>query len=56
MTQQVEALIAGTYHAGTNTRRGRRALLDDLLARSLKTPEFLIVDGTASLETALAAL
>src|SRR5512147_343381 len=27
MTKQVEALIAGTYLAGTNTRRVRRALL-----------------------------
>jgi hypothetical protein len=26
MTKQVEALIAGTYLAGTNTRRLRRAL------------------------------
>ena len=26
MTKQVEALIAGTYLAGTNTRRVRRAL------------------------------
>ena len=26
MTRQVEALIAGTYLAGTNTRRVRRAL------------------------------
>ncbi len=26
MTRQVEALIAGTYLAGTNTRRAKRAL------------------------------
>ena len=26
MTRQVEALIAGAYLAGTNTRRGKRAL------------------------------
>src|SRR3712207_387837 len=33
-----------------------RAVLDDLLARGLRTPEFLVVDGAAGLEKALAAL
>src|SRR3954447_24625151 len=33
-----------------------RAVLDDLTARGLRTPEFLIVDGAAGLERALAAL
>jgi putative transposase len=33
-----------------------RAVLDDLAARGLKTPEFLIADGAAGLEKALAAL
>src|SRR3954467_5844416 len=33
-----------------------RAGLDDLTARGLRTPEFLIVDGAAGLERALAAL
>jgi putative transposase len=33
-----------------------RAVLDDLVARGLKAPEFLIVDGAAGLEKALAAL
>ena len=32
------------------------AALDDLVARGLKTPEFLIIDGGAGLEKALAAL
>lgn len=31
-------------------------MLDDLVARRLRTPEFLIVDGAAGLEKALAAL
>ena len=31
-------------------------MLDDLVARGLRTPEFLIVDGAAGLEKALAAL
>ena len=33
-----------------------RALLDDLVARGLKMPEFLVVDSAAGLEKALAAL
>ncbi len=33
-----------------------RGRLDDLLARGLCTPEFLIIDGAAGLEKALAAL
>src|SRR5919199_844231 len=105
-TRQLEALIAGAYLAGTNTRRVQRALaalfrgavgkdvvsrawrkvkadwdawgrrdlagedivrlvldgtvvravLDDLVARGLRPPEFLITDGAAGLEKALAAL
>jgi len=122
MTRQVEALIAGAYLSGTNTRRVKRALaalfgglageevvrlildgtvvrvrldrkatnisllvvlgvrrdgqkvllavktmggeseaawrgvLDGLIAQGLRTPEFLITDGGAGLERALAAL
>jgi transposase-like protein len=33
-----------------------RAVLDDLIARGLRAPEFLIIDGAAGLERALAAL
>ena len=33
-----------------------RAVLDDLIARGLRTPEFLITDGAAGLERAFAAL
>jgi transposase-like protein len=33
-----------------------RAVLDDLVARGLRTPEFLVIDGAAGLEKALAAL
>ena len=36
MTRQVEALIAGTYLAGTNTRRVRRALAAILRGRSAR--------------------
>src|SRR5512132_1410815 len=41
---------------GGESEAAWRALLDDLVARGLKTPEFLIVDGAAGLEKALAAL
>ncbi|MBK8175131.1 MAG: transposase [Rhodospirillales bacterium] len=51
MTKQVEVLIAGT-----NICRVHRTLLGDLLARGLQTPEILITDGTAGLETVLPAL
>ena len=33
-----------------------RAVLDDLIARGLRTPEFLLIDGGAGLERALASL
>ena len=41
---------------GGESEAAWRTLLDDLVARGLKTPEFLIVDGAAGLEKALAAL
>ena len=41
---------------GGESEAAWRALLDDLVARGLKTPEFLIIDGAAGLEKALAAL
>src|SRR6476619_6807026 len=37
-------------------RARRRGVLDDLGARGLRSPEFLIIDGAAGLEKALAAL
>ena len=60
MTRQVEALIAGTYLAGTNTRRVRRALValfkgaigKDTVSRVWRR----VIDGGAGLEKALAAL
>jgi putative transposase len=84
-TLAADALIAGTYLAGTNTRRVRRALaapvredgqkvllaiksmgaesaeawravLDDLIKRGLRRPEFLIVDGAPGLDKAIAAV
>jgi len=41
---------------GGESEAAWRALPDDLVARGLKTPEFLIIDGAAGLEKALAAL
>src|SRR3954452_25295402 len=41
---------------GGESEAAWRALLDDLTARGLKTPEFVIVDGAPGLEKALAAL
>ena len=41
---------------GGESEAAWRAVLDDLLARGLRTPEFLITDGAAGLEKALAAL
>jgi len=41
---------------GGESEAAWRAVLDDLVARGLRTPECLIVDGAAGLEKALAAL
>src|SRR3954470_17562829 len=40
----------------TQSEAAWRAILDDLIARGLRTPEFVIVDGASGLEKALAAL
>jgi transposase-like protein len=41
---------------GGESEAAWRAVLDDLVARGLRAPEFLITDGAAGLEKALAAL
>src|SRR5215218_951064 len=41
---------------GGESEAAWRAVLDDLIARGLRTPAFLIMDGAAGLERALAAL
>jgi transposase-like protein len=41
---------------GGESEAAWRAVLDDLLARGMRPPEFLITDGAAGLEKALAAL
>ena len=47
---------AGGQDMGGESEAAWRALLDDLVARGLPTPELVIVDGAAGLEKALAAL
>src|SRR5512134_45302 len=51
-----QKVLLAVKNMGGESEAAWRALLDDLLARGLKTPEFLIVDGAAGLEKALAAL
>ena len=41
---------------GGETREAWRTVLDDIVGRGLRTPEFLIVDGGTGLEQALASL
>ena len=43
-------------NTGGESEAAWRSILDDLVARGLRTPEFLITDGAAGLERALAAL
>ena len=50
-----KVLLAIKNMAG-ETSEAWRAVLDDLVARGLRKPEFLIVDGGSGLEQALAAL
>jgi putative transposase len=51
-----QKILLAVKNMGGESEAAWRAVLDDLLARGLKTPEFLIVDGAAGLEKALAAL
>ena len=49
-------MLLAVRNMGGENEAAWRALLDDLVARGLKTPEFLIIDRAAGLEKALAAL
>ena len=51
-----QKLLLAVKNMGGESEAAWRVLLDDLVARGLKTPELLIVDGAAGLEKALAAL
>ncbi len=51
-----QKLLLAVRNMGGESEAAWRALLDDLVARGLRTPEFLITDGAPGLEKALAAL
>ena len=51
-----QKVLLAVRNMGGESEAAWRALLDDLTARGLQTPEFVIVDGAPGLEKALAAL
>ena len=51
-----QKVLLALRNMGGESEAAWRALLDDLVARGLATPELLIVDGAAGLENAIAAL
>jgi putative transposase len=51
-----QKVLLAAKNMGGETSEAWRAVLDDLIKRGLRKPEFLIVDGGTGLEQALAAL
>ena len=51
-----QKVLLAIKNIGGESEAAWRALLHDLVARSLKTPELVIVDGGSGLDKALAAL
>jgi len=51
-----QKLVLAVKNMGGESEAAWHGVLDDLIARGLRTPEFLITDGGAGLERALAAL
>lgn len=51
-----QKLLLAVKNMGGESEAAWRSILDDLVARGLRTPEFLITDGGAGMERALAAL
>jgi len=51
-----QKVLLAIKNMGGESEAAWRGILDDLIARDLRTPEFLITDGGAGLERALAAL
>ena len=51
-----QKMLLAVRNMGGESEAAWRAVLDDLIARGLRTPEFLVIDGAAGLEKALAAL
>ena len=51
-----QKVLLAARNMGGESEAAWRGVLDDLIARGLRTPDFLIIDGAAGLEKALAAL
>jgi putative transposase len=51
-----QKVLLAVKNMGGESEAAWRSVLDDLVSRGLQTPEFLITDGAAGLERALAAL
>jgi putative transposase len=51
-----QKVLLAARNMGGESEAAWRGVLDDLIARGLRTPQFLIVDGAAGLDKALAAL
>lgn len=51
-----QKIVLAVRNMGGESEAAWRALLDDLVTRGLSAPELLIIDGSAGLEKALAAL
>jgi putative transposase len=51
-----QKVLLSVRNMGGESEAAWRGVLDDLIARGLRSPEFLIIDGAAGLERALAAL
>jgi putative transposase len=51
-----QKILLAVQNMGGESEAAWRSMLDDLVARGLRTPDFLITDGAAGLERALAAL
>jgi transposase-like protein len=51
-----QKVLLSVRDMGGETTEAWRTVLDDLIARGLRRPEFLIVDGAAGLEKAIAAV
>src|ERR687894_679284 len=51
-----QKVLLAVRNMGGESEAAWRGILDDLIARGLRTPEFLVIDGAAGLERALAAL
>jgi putative transposase len=51
-----QKVLLSVRNMGGESEAAWRAVLDDLIARGLRTPDFLLIDGGSGLERALAAL